>query len=225
MPHHANKTSFKPIVGSVIKLICSNCSLVFERYKSELRNVKGTNHYCSRVCMDNHFYIKYRGDLHHNYTPNIGKRCAYCKQMFFAKPSKIHKRKFCSRSCMNRGRIRPKFYDTEEYKDKRRALAIMSRLSQTNNISKPELRFIGALLSNDIKDFIFQFPYKLGIADFFIFPNIIVECDGEYWHKDRKENDSNKNKWFKSNGFQLFRFSDKNINKDVNTCISKLNIY
>lgn len=100
---------------------------------------------------------------------------------------------------------------------------IKARMSQLKP-SGPEMKVMAALLSNGITHFIHQYVYQLGIADFFIFPNIIVECDGEYWHKIHKHGlkDQTKNNWFKSHGYRLFRFSDLEIKNDANKCIKQI---
>jgi len=56
-------------------------------------------------------------------------------------------------------------------------------------------------------NFISQYEYKLGFADFLIKPNLIVFVDGNYWHnfphgteKDKKQTD-----WLKNNSYKVLR--------------------
>ena len=46
---------------------------------------------------------------------------------------------------------------------------------------------------------------------------ILIECDGDYWHSfDRaKKNDIQKNKIAIDNGFDILRFTEMEINEDI----------
>ena len=61
-------------------------------------------------------------------------------------------------------------------------------------------------------------------VDIFIEPNIIIECDGDYWHNldDVKKRDVVKNKELLDNGFVLYRFWEHEINQSVNNCLNRL---
>ena len=65
----------------------------------------------------------------------------------------------------------------------------------------------------------FKFPdFQIG--------NLIIECDGVYWHKQRKDDKQRENE-LKECGFEIIRFTDTQINKnfeEVKECIlQKLN--
>jgi len=60
-------------------------------------------------------------------------------------------------------------------------------------------------------------------ADFFIKPNIVVECDGEAWHNEKtKEYDEKRQKRIESCGYRVIRFKGKEINKNIDSCILKI---
>ena len=68
---------------------------------------------------------------------------------------------------------------------------------------------------------------KIVVPDFKI-DNIIIECDGDYWHKGRKKEDDKRQKYLESLGFIVLRFKGSQINKnfdEVKKCIlQKLNL-
>lgn len=67
--------------------------------------------------------------------------------------------------------------------------------------------------------------YNLGnkfALDFFLPEyNIVIECDGNYWHTlpDVAKRDKSKNAYIKACGFPLFRFWESEINTDVSACV------
>ena len=52
-------------------------------------------------------------------------------------------------------------------------------------------------------------------VDFLIQPNLVIECDGEYWHNKTEivERDMRKNRYLTENGYKLFRITGKKINE------------
>lgn len=70
--------------------------------------------------------------------------------------------------------------------------------------------------------------YNLGnkfALDFFIPDHeVVIECDGRYWHEkpDVAKRDKSKNAYIKKCGYTLFRFWDDEINKDVSACVDKV---
>ena len=74
----------------------------------------------------------------------------------------------------------------------------------------------------------------VGCLDF-AFPkyNLIVECDGDYWHgnpkiykklsegqKIKKRKDKSNEKIIKSRGWRILRFWESEINKDISNCVN-----
>lgn len=62
--------------------------------------------------------------------------------------------------------------------------------------------------------------YKIGrfFVDFLIFENVIIECDGNYWHKD-KDKDYRRDQYLMDRGYYIFRLSEDRINKEPYKCI------
>lgn len=60
--------------------------------------------------------------------------------------------------------------------------------------------------------------------DIFIEPNIIVECDGDYWHSlpGRKARDKAHNSDLQKAGYKVFRFLGSEITKDVDSCVERI---
>jgi len=62
-------------------------------------------------------------------------------------------------------------------------------------------------------------------VDFFLPDyNIIIECDGDYWHnrKDMIKQDKLKNQLWSLQGYTVLRFWEHAINDSINNCISEL---
>lgn len=70
--------------------------------------------------------------------------------------------------------------------------------------------------------------YNLGnkfALDFFLPDyNIVIECDGDYWHKlpDVAKRDKSKNAYIKACGYTLYRFWGSEIMADVSKCIDSI---
>jgi very-short-patch-repair endonuclease len=66
---------------------------------------------------------------------------------------------------------------------------------------------------------------NIAIVDFYL-PEyrIVIQCDGDYWHSRliQKERDERQDKVLIFNGFNVYRFWEHEINKDVSKCINKL---
>ena len=69
----------------------------------------------------------------------------------------------------------------------------------------------------------------LGIAlvDFLLPHDIIIQCDGDYWHNlaGRKEIDANQDFLFGFKGYKVFRFTETEIKKSSSKCIKRILIY
>lgn len=93
-----------------------------------------------------------------------------------------------------------------------------------NEDTLPERIMENYLLFNNVL-YVKQYKYGMGIADFYLpEENIIIECDGEYWHSKPEviERDIKKNNFLEEQGYIVFRFSDKEILSDVESCVNKI---
>lgn len=109
---------------------------------------------------------------------------------------------------------RREFMKTEEYSEIARRNGLKAK---QRKVSKAELILKDLLERNNI-DFIHQFKFKLGIADFYIpSKNLIVECYGDYWHSkpDYIIRDSLKNRYLLSQGYNLLILSSEKIVKKL----------
>ena len=66
----------------------------------------------------------------------------------------------------------------------------------------------------------FAHNYKIGryFADFLILDNVVIECDGEYWHRDA-DKESRRTKYLHDRGFYVFHLDEDRINKDPSGCV------
>ena len=90
-----------------------------------------------------------------------------------------------------------------------------------NKETLPECLVKEELIKRKIK-FISQYPYKKGIADFYIPQyNAIIECDGDYWHKYPlgTNKDLRQTIYLVSNGYDVYRFWERDIKENVQKCI------
>lgn len=86
-----------------------------------------------------------------------------------------------------------------------------------------ELIMKKALKNKDIK---FTQQYRIGnhLVDFFIEPNIVIECDGIYWHNliRVKKRDSVLNKMMFEKGYKVYRFYGNKIKENINKCLNSI---
>jgi very-short-patch-repair endonuclease len=116
------------------------------------------------------------------------------------------------------------FFATPEGKAMRSANGVKAVLNQSdrNRRTSIEIKMAEELTSRGI-EYIEQ--YNLGnkfALDFFL-PEygIVVECDGDYWHRLPKNvaRDKSKNAYVKACGFSMYRFWESEINSDVESCV------
>jgi very-short-patch-repair endonuclease len=95
----------------------------------------------------------------------------------------------------------------------------LKRIEQknTNRDTSIELKVKEQLINNNIE---FEQQFNLGNkfqCDFFIPKfNLIIECDGDYWHSrlDMKNRDKSKDGYAKACGYKLIRIKEHEINRD-----------
>jgi very-short-patch-repair endonuclease len=89
-----------------------------------------------------------------------------------------------------------------------------------NKCSYPEKLCIDFLIENKIK---FKHQEKIGkyFPDFILYENIIIEVDGEYWHKN-KEYDSIKDEFYLKCGYKIFRIKAKNVIQNLKNILFQI---
>lgn len=97
----------------------------------------------------------------------------------------------------------------------------------TRGLHKTDIEVImqTALKENKI-EFVEEYPIrcKYGyIVDFFLPEyNMIVECDGERWHKEGNSHDRKRDKFLEKKGYIILRFKGEEIRNNVQECIKKI---
>lgn len=89
----------------------------------------------------------------------------------------------------------------------------INELMSSGNSSKPEINFYFTLCyffgKKNIKK---QFKLERKFYDFLLYDKILIQFDGQYWHKDKKESDNQKDEIALKNNYIIFRVSDKDAN-------------
>ena len=151
--------------------------------------------------------------------------CEYCKKIFNVKKSKKDSAKFCSKSC-NISRLNQLYKRNSKNRCMKQSNTLKKLFKSGklnfNGFSKSELKFgeeiektFNIKLEHSFwlngKCFDYKIPNK----------NILIECDGLYWHskEENKINDKIKNEIAKNNNFDIYRFSINSVN-DVNNIIN-----
>lgn len=183
--------------------ICKTCNQIFY----PLTHNKGL--YCSRRC-------------YHNRIRNlIKKECAICKTIFYVTPA-FDNLKCCSIKCRKENKSISDFCLNCHKPIRRRFSAIKKNIGQFCGMGcsrkyrgETSIEKIVRLKLQDLKVEFIQEKYigKRYIADFFINPNLIIECDGKYWHNIKRDN--KKNEYIFSQGLSLLRLKEQEIHQET----------
>jgi len=125
-------------------------------------------------------------------------------------------------SMSNKGRKRPDLVERNKMYSSTRMKEMLKKGMIGNTNTLPERKIKDWLINNSI-EFIHQWGYDLGVADFFIpSENCIIEADGDYWHNYPigTEKDKIHNNFLISKGFKVIRIWESEIKKED---FSKLN--
>ena len=128
----------------------------------------------------------------------VNKTCQTCKKDFLIPRWEVNKGKglFCSRKCFNK-------FKGETSIEKLMKKALIKKKIDFKQEAKIENYYMDFLLPQH---------------------KIVIECDGDYWHNivGAKERDNRKDKFLSSRGYQLYRFSEKEIKSSVESCLQKV---
>lgn len=100
-----------------------------------------------------------------------------------------------------------------EFKENAREFGIKGCRSQKHALTSIELKVMNELKRLDI-EYISQYRVENFLYDLYISRwNLLIECDGDYWHSLEKaiERDKLKDECAKRNGFKLLRLKEKTI--------------
>lgn len=173
---------------------------------------RGLGLYCSRKCQ------------HTTYPAKITVSCTYCKKPILVQPSKIELTKFCSKKCADDSKRDyvertckqcHKTFQLPSWETKKGKGSFCSKrcFLQYKGESSIEKKMRYALQRAHIS-FLQEVPIGKYRADFLLPQhNIVLECDGEYWHKipTTRERDRRKNNFLKENGYSVVRLTEKMI--------------
>lgn len=155
---------------------------------------RGTK-YCGKKCLAKSLRVRIRT------------KCFICSKVMFVVPSRLKNKKdvFCSYHCRNL--YITKLFKRNGCKDTSIEIKIQKELDKRGVNYKKQFR-----VSN------------IAVVDLFLEPNIVIQCDGNYWHNlpNRKEKDKLQNEKLLANGFRLYRFSEGEINESAKKCIDKI---
>ena len=188
--------------GIRIKKVCQFCGKVFYIIPARQRaSGKFAGKYCSRECSDKgragSGSTRWQGD-------NIKRVCKTCGKIFFVRPSKLKnsRGKFCSRRC--------------------NSIYVMKHMKMEN--TSIELAMEAEFIKQHIP-YMKQAPVEgIALVDFLLPDNIVVQCDGDYWHSPQevKDKDNNQDFLLGFKGYKIFRFSETEINKSTKKCVKKI---
>jgi len=106
-------------------------------------------------------------------------------------------------------------------------MALKGRLkAKFNRVSKIEKIMEEALIKHGLTNFEKQKIISTYQVDFFFEKyNLIIECDGTYWHYGKEgswERDQKKNDKLTGFGYRVLRFSEDEIKNDIEGCINEI---
>lgn len=160
--------------GVYIQTRCHQCGSLIQRTPGHVR--KQTRFYCSGSCR--------LAGLNSQPRPHFMVNCLTCHKPF--KTARGKPRKYCSRECM---------WADPSY--------CQRRASAKPRFSYPE-KCLHQLLNELRIAFIPHFTVGRYTADCYV-PvfNLLIEMDGEYWHKDRQAFDAVRDQCFIESGYQV----------------------
>lgn len=175
---------------------------------------QGFGLYCSRKCQ------------HAAYPSRITILCAYCNEPILTQPSKIKLTKFCSKKCSDDSKRDyvekvckhcQKHFQLPSWETRRGKGSFCSKCCflQYKGESSIEKKVRYALQKAHIN---FLQEAKIGKyrADFLLPQhNLVIECDGDYWHKipGIEARDKRKDRSVQELGYSIVRFTEKEIRK------------
>jgi very-short-patch-repair endonuclease len=203
---------------------CRYCEIVFVVTPSSEKI------YCTRKCASKAHGAKVTGT--HLSTVYISSICPICAKSFSAR--KTLYQKFCSRKCANVSYQRTITLSCQicekpfTVRAKLSDQKFCSRTCRTIGIGKTESyierAFAAGLESVGIEAHA-QYPIGPYTLDFAIPERrIVIECDGNYWHSRPEciKRDRRKDKFLTARGWDVLRFSETDINAELNECLLRV---
>lgn len=211
---------------------CIGCGKTFR----VRRSIADKQEYCSRLCfVRNVFKPKYGAD-NPKYKPKVKKVCKVCGKEFETYPSRDERKQYCSTecsqrkvevTCLNCGKsiaLQPSRAKDRVYCSVECQLTHQSTLRYDGKRTSIENAVAGFLSEMGIA-FWEQYPIAWYSCDFYLPGHeIIIECDGDYWHSLKKSqaNDKRKDKFLAKQGYIVVRLPEHKINHDPRWCKTQI---
>lgn len=207
-------------------LICKNCGKEYPVTTWEKN--RSRSHFCSKSCGNS---FNQRGSKSHLWKGGPKTRmCPNCGKEFTTPSNRSNK--YCSKrcwidhyinsrvpvTCPDCGKIsmrRPS--ETHIYCNEKCYRGQKS--SHPNTIEKAIQDGLTAQGISFIPEY-FVKPYYIDI--FIPDHQIAIECDGEYWHRDRTEHDAKKTTCLSQKGIKVIRFPEDQIRNNLPACIAQV---
>jgi len=186
--------------GRLVRCTCERCGGEYKVRPS----VAKVQRFCSQACSSKTIAKRFRGENSPVWKKKTAINCAYCSKAIHVQPSRLGRKKYCSVKC--------------------RTIGNLQRLAQN---PRTDIEIAMAQQLNDLK-ITYQEQvlfFDKFLVDFFIpSHNLIIQCDGLYWHDrpEAKARDKGQDNYFAKCGYSVLRFTDKQIYKDINECGNKI---
>jgi len=204
------------IKAKIYTKICPTC-------KKEIKTKRKNRIYCNISC-----YSKSENLCNHSKNSKMIKDNSTKKYHLGYRFSDVIKEKIKNsptRHSFPKGRLNPGFNKSKETIAKIREKRLYQQILKKD--TKPEI-IIQNLLNNIGIKFVKHKPitditHKYQ-CDIFINPNIIIECDGDYYHKYPKgrEIDKIRTEELKNRGYKVLRFWENELNNKIESCKNKI---
>lgn len=179
-------------VVRIAYLNCEWCVRLFVRPISRVRPEVGKGRFCSTKCRSDWRTSVYRGERHPLWNGQQTVKCWQCGDVLRVQKQQAAsgRKKFCSRHCMGAYRVR----------------------HSTKKGTKPE-QWVGGLLDALGVDYSTQYHVKgIGLCDLYIpSANLIVECDGAFFHHGKVISDTTKTARLKARGYEVLRIPEQSL--------------
>lgn len=85
---------------------------------------------------------------------------------------------------------------------------------------------IEKIIADTLREYNIEFIHNPKILtywpDFLILDNVLIECDGKYWHKNYNSNEEKRENELKNAGYKIFRLQEEDILDNPKKCIEKI---